>query len=628
MSVKFSLEGSGAGAVKAVQDLNNALQATEKNSEGAARSTKRLEEQARRLAENADPQLKYNNRIAELAQHVEAGRIKIEQATKVAERYGKELFEASEEGKKAAAAAVNAAEQQKRAEEGKRKSLQATLEAGRRIVQMEKERAAAAEQAAREEKQLVDAAQKIREAISPQEKLNRLYRELGQHVKAGRLTMDEATAAATKYRMELTGASVEARKGIASNDFVNSLAATASGYLSIATAIGVVISAMKQHAEEKERAAQKAIQSRAGLGSLSQLAATSSDPEARFASLVAEARGFVSLGAAVDENEAGALVFELASAGLNRRDREFAAQVRAAGTLQNVGGAAQAYDALKTALGEGEVGNFQEFLSKSLQAAAVAPGSFEQLPIAVAQAGGSAKQLGISDEFLLAAGAILAKTTGSPSEGGTQLEAFLKQAEKSGLKDIEGIGGIALLEKISALPERQQGFGGVLGDRAEAIAGYRTLARPENMALLRELEGRITAAQQGNLAGQAAGLPDTDEQLRAARNAAQSSGALDVAKGEAFSSERNLINTIRNERRKRFLREGRTTALMMDEAFDSLTDWTGLFGGQSEIEVAAQNKDLYSPQTQRQIEEYMRRLAESNENIDRRERSRITTRPE
>jgi hypothetical protein len=72
--------------------------------------------------------------------------------------------------------------------------------------------AKSAKEAARETAKLDAAAQKIKESINPQEKLNRLYKELGQHVKAGRLSMDEATAQGVKYRQQLTQTAHEGEK--------------------------------------------------------------------------------------------------------------------------------------------------------------------------------------------------------------------------------------------------------------------------------------------------------------------------------------------------------------------------------------------------------------------------------
>lgn len=78
MSARFTLEGTGTGAVKVVEALNKALDATEKEAEGAAKSTKRLADEARRITEAVNPQEKYNRKMQELVGHAVAGRIKID----------------------------------------------------------------------------------------------------------------------------------------------------------------------------------------------------------------------------------------------------------------------------------------------------------------------------------------------------------------------------------------------------------------------------------------------------------------------------------------------------------------------------------------------------------------------
>ncbi len=519
MSAKFTLEGSGGGAVKAVQDLNKALDEAEKKSDGAAKASKRLQDAAKRVAESVDPQTKYNNRIAELAQLV---------------------------------------------------------------------------------------------------------------TKAG-LSTEHAAEKARQYRAQLEGVGVAGEKAFGAQA-VASIGRYLAGFLSVGAAIGAATSALRENAAQRERAAQRAMQSRAGLGSLSQLAATqgntSEERTAAFRSLVDEARGYVASGAAADENEAGNLVFELAGADLNERDRAFAAQLRAAGTLTNVGGAAQAYDALKTALGAEEVGTFSQFASKGLQAASVAPGSFEQLPIAAAGAGGSAKKLGVSDEFLLAATAIVGKTLGSVDEGGTQVAALLKQIEKSGMK-VDGLGGVGIIEKIAALPEKQQGFGGVLGDRAEAVSGFRVLR--DNLEALKQLEQSTAAAQSNNLAGEAAKLSESDDVLSNARARARAEGELQTVQ-TANSARTNLIAALRAERRAAIQADG--SGVYFRGALEAVEDY---FNTDAEIQRswqqvqesrAAGYTDGFSPETVKMLEEYMRRTAEGIEKLDGGSRSRATTRPE
>lgn len=478
----------------------------------------------------------------------------------------------------------------------------------------------------RVEESLQRQAQRIKESIDPQERYNRKIQELNQHLRANRLSAEQVAAATAKYRAEQ-----EATVGPGP---VSKVMALAASYLSVQQAIALGTQALRENAAEREKAAQQAIRSRAGLGSLSQLAAnegnTPAERKAANARLIAEARGMVASGAAADENEAGALLFQLAGAGLNERDRSFAANVRAAGTLTNVGGAAEAYSALRRSLGESEVGTFREFLSKSLKAAGPAPGSFEQLPIAAAASGGSAKALGVSDEFLLAATTILGQQAGSIDEGGTQLAAFLKQVEQSGLKNIKGVDGLEIVERIASLPESQQGFGGVLGDRAEAVQAFRTLR--DNRGDLAALMAGVAGAQGQDLAGEAAGLPDTDAQLRAAGVRVRAEGEAQVQKTLSLSERENLIRALRAERRGALAADGSGGGLR--GLVEGVEDF---FGSDAEIRRSqfqleqAREAGLTSPfseKTTQLLEDYARRSAEAAERTEQQSRSRISTRPE
>lgn len=93
MSAKFVIEGSSAGAVKAVQMLNEALNKTSKEGDKAEQSTRKLQEANRRLAEQADPLKKLTRQTEELARAVAAGELNQKQAANTADRFGREYQE-------------------------------------------------------------------------------------------------------------------------------------------------------------------------------------------------------------------------------------------------------------------------------------------------------------------------------------------------------------------------------------------------------------------------------------------------------------------------------------------------------------------------------------------------------
>ncbi len=98
MSAKFEIGGSASGAVKAVEELNKALNKTGKEAEGAITPTKKVQEAAARLAQQADPQEKYNERMRKLVEAVKGGGLEISKAEVLAKRYGTALDKAGDSG--------------------------------------------------------------------------------------------------------------------------------------------------------------------------------------------------------------------------------------------------------------------------------------------------------------------------------------------------------------------------------------------------------------------------------------------------------------------------------------------------------------------------------------------------
>lgn len=131
------------------------------------------------------------------------------------------------------------------------------------VEKTDKSFAAAERSAKRFEERLKAQAEKIKESIDPQTKLNRLYKELGEHVKAGRLSIDQATDAGVKYRREL-GLAGQAARGLATGNekaFGAGALAHVSSYVlglaSVGTAISLIKGELAAIAAIDERAAQR-----------------------------------------------------------------------------------------------------------------------------------------------------------------------------------------------------------------------------------------------------------------------------------------------------------------------------------------------------------------------------------
>lgn len=372
-----------------------------------------------------------------------------------------------------------------------------------------------------------DAASKLERAAGriaranegPQERYNRKMAELARLVNAGKLSLDQAQAAAVRYQKQLDRAQQSGHKAFG-NTALASLKSYAQGFFGVATAVNLVTQALREQAAERQRAVEGSKGAVVGEAALAQLAVTQGDTlESRRAAhqvLLRESRRQFGRGAGANRDEVGQELFKFVSAGLNEDDRNLGFDIKRANVIGNVGDAATAFAALTKSLGAKEVGSFDDFLDQALAASEIAPAQANEIPLAAARAGGSAKALKLTDEFIIASTALLAGATGSASEGGTQLSALLKQIEKAapGNELLKGKSGIDLIKAIASLPEAQQGIGGILGDRAEAITGFRTLR--DNLPALEAQLGKQRAAQADNLAQQSISVALSDPNTLAA----------------------------------------------------------------------------------------------------------------
>lgn len=448
------------------------------------------------------------------------------------------------------------------------------------------------------------AAQQItRNNEGPQERYNRKIAELAELVNKGKLSFEQADIAARRYSKELEKAGDAGRTAFGPAA-LNNLKQFALGMVGIQQAAQLGLAAIRAMDQEIEQAAQRQMASRRGLGSLSQLASTAENPQQEMASLLREARAIRASGAAETDDEAGNILFSLVSAGLTKEDRDFAVALKRSGVLSDVGGASTSFAALQTALGAGEVGSFQDFMSKALAASAAAPAQANEIPIAAARAGGSAREMGLSDEFLFASTALIAKQTGSASEAGTLLAGFLKGVEKSGL-DVKGKTGLEIVEMLSALPADKQGIGGVLGESQEAISGFRVLR--DNLGALTALQGSIERGQASGLAAAAVGLPSGDAALAAAQARAGAEGRYDRAL-DPYAIEKNLLEAAFRERAATRLESGSMFAasdIFIEDMQKRAFGWIPA-ERRAMLEGMANDGSIRNEQLLREIRDYLR----------------------
>lgn len=423
------------------------------------------------------------------------------------------------------------------------------------------ERKQALEKSVAEQRQAAKVVQRVaRQNETAQDKLNRKIRETTAAFKL-------AGGSPKLLRREIRGLKADyinatfARKKAFGADALSQIKTYAASFGGVGAAIAATTRELQFHAAERERISQNARSAKFGLGELAQLAATEgttvADKEAAQKRNVAEAEAAFAAGAFTNLNEAGGTVFQLKSAGLSKADRDFAIGIRRTGALRNVGGTATAFAALETTLGKDKVGSFEDFLDQSIQASSIAPALANEIPQAAALSGGSARALGVDLPFLLAATARLGKARGSASAGGTDLASFLKQLEKA-LADpdvkkeypqLVGKRGEELIDAFVALPAEARGFGGVLGDRAQAVQGGRAISL--NREQLRADVAAIRRADQDNLASVTMQLPLVDPRQSASLLRQETENAREVAKTEAAIFEDLAQVVLLNQRTAR-----------------------------------------------------------------------------
>ena len=233
---------------------------------------------------------------------------------------------------------------------------------------------------------------------------------------------------------------------------------------------------------------------------------------AEFQQLQQTTDAFFAGGGADTQQEAAQTVFSLKSAGAMDQ-LELFRQLRATGVVGNPAQMASAARTLTQTLGRKETGSFRDIVGKAFAASEFSTSTAEQLLEHTALSGGSARALGIGDEELLGASAVLSSATGSASRGGTQLAALLRESMKDeGLKGAGSLGAI-----INQLRSRDPSTGGL--SSAEAIAAFQTLDLQR--ATVGDAVRKIRQAEQTDLAGQKLRIASSDPAQRSANLALQ-----------------------------------------------------------------------------------------------------------
>ena len=263
-------------------------------------------------------------------------------------------------------------------------------------------------------------------------------------------------------------------------------------------------------------------------------------------------------------------------------------------------------------------------MDKILVAAGSTQANATQTVNEVLKFAGLANKAGVGDEQALAAFVATEQRSPSSEAAAEKLKSFFSQVNARQLSkgDIYGT-----LDNIEAQVNAAGGNAyKVLGD-GNAVAGYQDLIQSRDV--IRSQEADINNAK--GTVDSRRGIINTDPVLGSANARAREQGLYAADVEELESTRESLVDAITAANQRRDLRQGRGTIRRgFNMGADAVADWMGaddyLLRGAQRVE--AQNPGTYDPKTMKQIEGYLKTIAENTGNVDRTTRSKITTRQE
>lgn len=460
---------------------------------------------------------------------------------------------------------------------------------------------------AREEAAVAREAKRIyEETRTPQEQYNARMARLNKLLHAGRIGHETARRAARNYSDQLRRAGKHGQAAFGSQA-VQALSLFAAKLLAVAGGGAAVIQMFRKMREMKEQAAAESRSSAMSFGELSQLAiketpeGLQADP-ARAAQLRATARRIFAQGGAASQEQANAMTFSLASAGMDN-EADFFAKLYAQGLVREPGEMVQSQAAMKAAFGE-QAGSARDVFNKAIVASRITPAKAEEILQNTAATAKYAPAIGISDVEAMAAVAAVATPMKGANQAGTaitRLFASLGKIGAGGVGTVEGEDGVEVeqkdagdlkakiagridfegkslmeqLHQIEGLGLNEAELQKLLG-RQQAVAGYRfLLAREKEFGDVK----RQIKSLRGDLAGDLMGLVDQDPSVRAALTAKKEEAAGKAAAEETIAIEENVIKSVR-EHTYKALRKGKKdpaagaeATIAIAEMGDTLFGW-------------------------------------------------------
>lgn len=332
---------------------------------------------------------------------------------------------------------------------------------------------------------------------------------------------------------------------------ITSLGQMALGYVSLNTLITMAVKLLNEQREASEAAGRALRQSEFKQAQLVQLVtgATPEERAANFKQLTDTSESMHAAGVGRSVDEAADVLFNLMSAGVGDELDTFTdlAATGVGGDAASVADLAKGVATLVTTLGQDETGSARSLVGKALAAAEIAPGTVSQVMSAAARGGGTAKALGLSDEELLAATALVSASTGSTEMGGTQVASLLKSLDKKG--EFQGKSLADSVAAIDAMNLSGEQLFEYLGT-SEAVGAYRTLS--SNRAQYDETLAKVNAAATGDRVGEAIAALESDPEIASARaariaeaNLAVGERGTGVIENEADAAQATIVDWTR-----------------------------------------------------------------------------------
>lgn len=405
-------------------------------------------------------------------------------------------------------------------------------------------------------------AQKLAEMADPTKKLNREYAILAKHVKAGRVSMEDAEKIAGKYQRRMDRLGDSSKQAVGPGMLAN-ITSMAGGYLSVASAVGFVTKALTEMEQRAQAAADATF---AGLGSIGELQQISGSPD-EFLKNLGFARSLVARGIFPEIGQAADTTFSLSSAGFSDEEKAYLATlaenklVRSEG-LTEFGGALRKSQSLFPA------GiSVQDITDKVLATSAATQANATQTALATSQFGAASANLGYSGDASLAGLVLIEEKAKNIDEAATQMANLLDAIDKGGLSTGTFAGTI---DAIQARIDGGEGAFGILGNK-RAVKGFRALS--SQRGLLEAEVARIGGASGSALA---ANYLTSDPIASAAALKESNKGALSAAVDDRYSAKELLYDALRDELKKQAVARGDyDVPQFIQGALLNINDWTG-----------------------------------------------------